>query len=77
MTHPRIGARINHCRVGLATIVDIVDQGETFVLSVDSGRGEHYRYRASREFFTVIAPRSICEPPQRYGPYKPIAKALP
>jgi hypothetical protein len=25
----------------------------------------------------VKLPRELCEPPERYGPYRPIAKALP
>ena len=25
----------------------------------------------------IIQPRNITDPPQRYGPYKPIARALP
>jgi hypothetical protein len=42
------------------------------------GGGPNREWRVSGEApVTILAPRNITDPPQRYGPYKPVAKALP
>jgi hypothetical protein len=34
-------------------------------------------YTIAKNRLTVISPRSIYDPPRRFGPYIPVAKALP
>ena len=41
-----------------------------------SGPSGEWRVRGGTPVM-IIQPRNITDPPQRYGPYKPIARALP
>jgi hypothetical protein len=47
--------------------------GDTF----DVGGSAYQGWLISPEYLKHDRPRAINEPPQRYGPYMPVAKALP
>lgn len=76
------GTRIKHVTLGLGTVLGIGNGGPICAFDAD-GRNRIGRQVFAGSRYTCswdnieLAPRTAGDPPQRYGPYRPIARALP
>lgn len=72
----RIGMVVNHVTHGRAVVLAVDTDSEVVVIALKE-RG--YPYRASPHYLTIVGMPSLTErpPAKRYGPFKPIPKALP
>jgi hypothetical protein len=86
----RLGQRVRVERYGTGTITSLTDtlnitNSGIIEVMLDSGHrgtGSRYAWRTLPSHCTLLAEQSanatqIYHPPRRYGPYRPIAKALP
>jgi hypothetical protein len=73
----RVGMIVNHITHGHA-IVQAVDL-DNDVVAIAFGGELRRLYRASPNYLTIVGGPSLTDrpPAKRYGPFKPIAKALP